>query len=94
MTLTQGVEDILVTPLLSVTGTKLPIKSPKMESNCDASFLSLGLWLKLLCLYKKELALHNHFYEHNEKVESELALQKKTYWFYYYYAFVWGSPVI
>lgn len=79
-----------------MTGTKLPIKSPKMESSCDASFLCFGTVAKnrCLCLYKKELPLHNHFYEHNEKLESELALQKKTYWLYYYHAFVWSSPVI
>lgn len=76
MTLTQGVEDILVTLLLSVTGTKLPIKSPKMESSCDASFFWLGLWLKPLCLCKKELPLHNHFYEHNENWKVNLHFRR------------------
>lgn len=36
---------------------------------------------------KERLPLPNHFYKHNEKLGSELAIQKKKHWVYYYYAF-------
>lgn len=66
-----------------------------METNSNASVFALRLWLKPLFLHlQKEMSLHSHLYKQNEKLESELALQKKKYWFYYYCAFVWGSADI
>lgn len=57
-------------------------------------FLLIGTAAKTALSLQKGTAFTQSLLWAQWKLESEPALQKKSYWFYYYYAFVWGSPII